>query len=241
MLGYKISAFHRSTIAFLYREIFVRQSYMFKAKTESPVIFDCGANLGMATMFFKWLYPNARIEAFEPDPSTFGLLEKNVANNGLVNVITENCALWDENGIIDFFVDPGTPGSLLMSADQSRLRGKRIEVPSRKLSEFINEPVDFLKLDVEGAEHRVLRDLVTSRKIDLIREMAIEYHHHIGEQRSCLADFLAQLEVAGLEYQIQASINPVTSTGVFQDILIRAYRSEIAPRSRSLPHQLGSD
>jgi len=224
MLGFEISAFHRSTIAFLYREIFARQNYLFRANSESPVVFDCGANLGMATLYFKWLYPKARIESFEPDPNTFQLLEKNVKDNQLTDVTTHNCALWDANGSVEFFVDPSVPGSLLMSTDRSRIKGVTLEVPSRRLSEFIHGPIDLLKLDVEGAEHRVLSDLVSSGKIESVRQMAIEYHHHIGNQRSRLADFLQQLEHSGFDYQINSSLLPVSATGVFQDILIVAYR-----------------
>jgi FkbM family methyltransferase len=224
MLGFQISSFCPSTLAYLYREIFVRQNYFFRATSESPVVFDCGANLGMATLYFKWLHPKALIEAFEPDPNTFELLRGNVARNRLTDVGIHNCALWNENGNIDFFVDPSDPGSLSMSTNDSRLEGKRIQVPSRKLSEFVQGPVDFLKLDIEGAEHRVLLDLVTSGKINFIREMVIEFHHHIGKQRSCLASFLQLLEHAGFEYQIHASLYPVNAKGVFQDVLIRAYQ-----------------
>jgi FkbM family methyltransferase len=194
MLGFEISYFDHPTLAFLYREIFARQNYYFRARSDSPVIFDCGANLGMATLYFKWLYPKARIEAFEPDPDTFSLLERNVRGNRLRDVVLHNCAVWDENGNIEFFVDPAVPGSLLMSTDRSRLTGQCIQVPSQRLSGFVQGPIDFLKLDVEGAEHRVLCDLVTSGAIGLVREMVIEYHHHIGKQRSCLADFLRLLE-----------------------------------------------
>jgi hypothetical protein len=111
-----------------------------------------------------------------------------------------------------------------MSADPMRLEGKRIQVPSRKLSEFVQGPVDFLKLDVEGAEDRILHDLVSSGKIEFIKEMVIEYHHHIGNHRSCLAEFLRQLECAQFEYQIQATLNPPFSKGRPQDVLISAYR-----------------
>jgi hypothetical protein len=104
------------------------------------------------------------------------------------------------------------------------LKGVRIKVPARKLSEFIEERVEFLKLDVEGSEHRVLRDLVGSGKIALIRQMVVEYHHRIGQQKSCLAEFLLMLEQAGFEYQIHAALYPVTSKNVFQDMLIAAYR-----------------
>jgi FkbM family methyltransferase len=74
-----------------------------------PAIFDCGANIGMATLYFKWLYPNARIEAFEADPTAFAVLEMNIARNRLTNVTAHNCALWDENGQIEFFVDRAQP------------------------------------------------------------------------------------------------------------------------------------
>ena len=64
MLGFEISYFDRSNLTFLYSEIFARQNYHFRAISESPVIFDCGANLGMATLYFKWLYPKARGRGF---------------------------------------------------------------------------------------------------------------------------------------------------------------------------------
>jgi FkbM family methyltransferase len=163
------------------------------------------------------------LKAFEVDPTTFQLLCKNVADNSL-NVETYNCALWDEDTNVDFFVDSHRPGSLLMSIYGSRINGERITVPANKLSAFIRAPVDFLKLDVEGSEHRVLRELVGSGTLALIRQMVVEYHHRIGDQKSSLGGFLLMLEQAGFEYQIHAALYPVTSKNAFQDMLIVAYR-----------------
>jgi FkbM family methyltransferase len=225
MHGFKIGYFDRVTLANLYREIFVRQHYLFASATASPRILDCGANLGMATLYFKWLYPQARIQAFEPDPTTFALLEKNVSQNHLRDVTLHNCALWNEEGQIEFFIDQSIAGSLLMSTQESRLKGSRpIRVPSRRLSDYIEESIDFLKLDVEGAEHQVLCDLLGSGKAKLIRQMVIEYHHRLGDEPCRLSEFLGHLEQAGFAYQIHASLFPVTSKGVFQDMLIGAYR-----------------
>ena len=78
-------------------------------------------------------------------------------------------------------------------------------------SDFILGPVDLLKLDVEGAEYRVLCDLLSSGEAQSIKQIVIEYHHRMENERSCLADFLRQLEQAGFEYQIHASLFPVTS------------------------------
>lgn len=222
-MGFQIANFDRPTLRLLYREVFVRQHYFFRADTAAPVILDCGANLGMASIYFKWLYPNSRVQAFEPDPGTFRLLADNIASNHL-DVEVHNCALWDQDGEVRFFVDPKNPGSLLMSTDPARLKGESIVVPARRLSSFISGIVDFLKLDVEGAEGRVLEDLVQTGKIESVKQMVIEYHHRIGNQRSSLGDFLRLLEEAGFQYQIQASVYPVTSKDTFQDILIGAYR-----------------
>jgi FkbM family methyltransferase len=222
-MGFQIAHFDRQTLNYLYREIFARQYYYFRAKDDSPVILDCGANVGMASLYFKWLYPKSRVQAFEPDPATFNLLRQNIVLNNL-DIETCNCALWDLNTEIDFFTDSSNPGALLMSANVSRFEGEPIKVSARRLSDFIQGDVDFVKLDVEGAEHRVLADLVQTGKIGAIRQMVVEYHHRIGQQRSCLAGFLLKLEQAGFEYQIHAALYPVTSKDVFQDMIIGAYR-----------------
>jgi FkbM family methyltransferase len=222
-MGFQVSHFDRDTLNFLYREVFARQFYFFRSESEAPVILDCGANIGMASLYFKWLYPKSRVQAFEADPNTYNLLQRNIESNHL-DVLTHNCALWDEEAEIDFFVDRTNPGGLLMSTDASRACGEPIKVPARQLSNFIQGPVDFLKLDVEGAEHRVLYDLVRSGKLASIRQMVIEYHHRIGQQKSRLAEFLRELELAGFDYQIQAALYPLTSRNVFQDVLIAAYQ-----------------
>jgi len=222
-MRFQIACFDRQTLNHLYREIFVRQHYYFRAETEAPLVLDCGANIGVASLYFKWLYPGSRVKAFEPDPSTFQLLHKNVTDNGL-DIETYNCALWDSVTDLDFFVDPRDPGSALMSVHGSRLRGERIKVSAKRLSGFIDESVDFLKIDIEGSEHRVLKDLVDTGKITLIRQMVVEYHHRIGQQKSCLGAFLSMLEHSGFEYQIHAALHPVSSKNVFQDVLIAAYR-----------------
>jgi FkbM family methyltransferase len=222
-MGFKVSHFDRRVVDYLYREIFVRQNYYFDAEDNAPVVLDCGANVGMASVYFKWLYPKCRVKAFEPDPATFQLLQQNLAQNRL-DVEAYNCALWNEDSELDFFVDSANPGGLLMSTDGSRWYGEPTKVKGRKLSDFIDGNVDFLKLDVEGAEHRVLCDLTTSGKLRCIRQMVIEYHHRIGNQKSCLGDFLNKLERAGFQYQLHASLYPVMSRNVFQDVLIAAYK-----------------
>lgn len=126
-MGFDVRHFDRHVTGFLYREIFVRQNYYFTANDDRPVILDCGANVGMASLYFKWLYPKAQIKAFEPDPATFQLLQQNMSRNRL-DVETHNCALWDEDIELEFFVDSKNPGGLLMSADGTRCYTEQVKV-----------------------------------------------------------------------------------------------------------------
>jgi hypothetical protein len=71
LLGYKISFMGEAHLRWLFGEIFMDASYFFHTDNDRPLIFDCGSNIGMSVLFFKKLYQNARIIAFEPDPATF--------------------------------------------------------------------------------------------------------------------------------------------------------------------------
>jgi len=178
----------------------------------------------MATFFFKWLYPQSRITAFEPDPTTFQILRLNIQQNHLEDVTAHNVALWDQQGELSFYVPQHEPGSLRMSCNPSRAQGRQITVPGRRLSDYIEGPIDLLKLDVEGAEHRVICDLVQSGKIEWIRQMIVEYHHNMPGQLTHLADLLRTLENCGLHYQISSSVSSVTQCDLFQDIMVYACR-----------------
>jgi FkbM family methyltransferase len=224
VLDFDIEYLNPESLRQLYAEIFAREEYLFESATPQPLILDCGANIGMATLFFKWLYPESTVIAFEADPTTFRVLNRNIHANRLQGVSAHNVALWNENGRIPFFVTENDPGSLLMSTKADRVRGKEIWVESRRLSEFITSKVDLLKLDVEGAERKVTCDLLESGKMDLVQQMVIEYHHHIPHEPSQLGSYLTMLERCGWSYQLNSWFPPHLGRGSFQDVLIYAYR-----------------
>lgn len=114
LLNFNVEYLHGQSLRLLYDEIFAREEYLFESSTPQPVIFDCGANIGMATLFFKWLYPESTVMSFEADPTTFGVLKHNIQQNHLQGVTAHNIALWNEDGHIPFFVREDEPGSLLM-------------------------------------------------------------------------------------------------------------------------------
>lgn len=224
LLGYKVTHFSGRTLFSLYREIFARQCYLFEARTAKPFILDCGANIGMAVLYFKWLYPDAEVWAFEPEPRGFLALQENVARNHLTDVRLHDIALWNADGALTLFVPGNRPASVVTSVNLALRGGTPVSVRCARLSSFIEREVDFLKLDVEGAEWHVISDLAESGKIGLIRQMVIEYHHNISVEPAALSRLLRILEDSGFTYQISAWSFPLVGHEHGQEILIGAFR-----------------
>jgi FkbM family methyltransferase len=228
LLGFHLHYLGGSQFRYLVWEIFLRGEYLFEAENDAPVILDCGANIGLATLFFKRLYPKARISSFEADPTAASILKKNIALNSLRDVTAYNLMLSDEMGERPFYIDANVDGGLTMSSDPSFLSNRReIRVNTGKLSDFIAGPVDLLKMDIEGSEFDVVCELRDSGKISQIRQMIIEYHHKVGGQASRLGKFLELLEESGFEYQISGQCFPITKQDTFQGIMIGAYRPDV--------------
>jgi FkbM family methyltransferase len=172
-----------------WEDIFVHGSLAFEAQTAQPRILDCGANVGLASMYFKRQYPRARITAFEADPALAGMCERNLAANGAADVEVKAAAVWITRGTVEFVCE-GTDSGAVASLDLS-VSGARKQVPSERLREWLTEPVDLLKLDIEGAELPVLDDC--RDRLQNVRAMTIDLHEFepATRQTGVLFDLLA--------------------------------------------------
>lgn len=228
-LGFRIGYLGEAQFRYLLNEIFVEGCYRFNAATSSPVVIDCGSNIGMSILFFKALYPESRIIAFEPDPDAFRQLQENVAANRLAGVELHNIALCaDDADDVDFFVSSEEKGALTMSTERERLPETRITVPGRRLSRYLLPQVDLLKMDIEGSEGPVMRELENSGALRHVDRIHLEYHHHIRPAEDRMSEILGLLERNGFGYQIQARSRKWPTSGQFQDIAIFAYNKNTA-------------
>ncbi|GAB3521743.1 FkbM family methyltransferase [Emticicia fontis] len=220
VFGFEIVNYNYRLLDYLIKEVFVGFEYKFTAKTQKPIIFDCGANIGMATIFFKWLYPEATIYAFEPQTKTFEFLQQNVKNNNLSNVYCYNLALSDEEGTISFYESDSQ--NLMGSILEDRVVGTKIEVQTKRLSDFITQKVDLMKIDVEGAENLIIKDLVEKNLLNKgkVDQIIMEYHHKIPKQKSSIGTFLKPFEDNNFEYQVRTDFDKLDS---FQDMLIHFF------------------
>jgi len=176
------TVYHRNKEEFarLVDEIFIREEYKFTTETSSPLIIDCGSHIGMSILYFKSLYPKAHIVGFEPNPDNFSILQKNLVENGITDVQLINAALAEHEGTASLKtskddVEPWTWGDTIID----NLRGddsihRKVNVKTVKLSNYITEAVDFMKIDVEGAEQMILAEI--KDKMPLIAKIDLEFH-----------------------------------------------------------------
>lgn len=153
-----------------YSAIFVDHIYDFRAPTQAPVILDCGANIGVSVLYFKRLYPQARITAFEADPKHSEILKKNIHGNGFTDVELINRAVWNKNTTVSFSSRGNDAGRIDVGGDD-----QLVQVQAVRLADYLEKmSVDFLKVDIEGAEVDVLLDC--GPLLGRVGHVFVEYH-----------------------------------------------------------------
>lgn len=182
-----------------FEEIITDEIYRFDAGTASPRIIDCGANIGLSVLYFLKLYPQANITAFEPDGRNFELLQKNLNNYNFTHVDLQQKAVWIHNDNITFEATGGQ-GSKIGA-------GSGVTVPCRRLADMLQEPVDFLKIDIEGAEYSVIKDC--AGQLHNVKHLFLEYHGKISQSRE-LTEMLQILHQSGFDYYIREAADNVT-------------------------------
>lgn len=75
-----------------YYMIFYKENYFFRA-SDTPLIIDCGANIGLSNLYFSTLYPNSKIISFEADPTIYEICKKNLMFQNITNVELVNEAV----------------------------------------------------------------------------------------------------------------------------------------------------
>lgn len=174
---------------FLINEIFEEECYRFKADNISPFIIDCGAHIGLSVLYFKSIYPASKIIAFEPDKQSFELLKINVEFNNLGDVTLYNMAVGDFEGETtmygDFSQNSESVGNTIIK-DWGNRNGFTTSVISvLKLSGVLGDlSVDYLKIDTEGTELSVLKDI--EPHIQQVKNIYVEFHEYNDNKNELL-------------------------------------------------------
>jgi len=144
---------------------------------KGDVFIDVGANIGWYSVHAaKIVGSDGQVIAFEPEPNNLDLLRRNVAANGLSNVVVDSRGLSNEVGSFKLFLEKNNLGmhSLIMEHDGQ----KYIDVQTIRFDDYWagKGPIKLVKIDTEGAEGLIvdgMRDtLKTQKNLELIMEFA---------------------------------------------------------------------
>lgn len=149
-----------------------------KTLKKGDIAIDLGANIGYYTLLFaKLVGETGKVFAFEPEPSNVELIKKNLAINGHHNVVVEQKAVSDKSGKAKLYSN----GSVLtiQNASNPHKIQKPILVDAVSLEDYFKKrckSIDFIKMDIEGAEYFALKGmrslLEKNEKIKMIIEFA---------------------------------------------------------------------
>ena len=144
----------------------------------SGLIIDCGANIGLSTLYFLRRFPEARVIALEPDPDNFKMLARNTA--GFSDRVTLlQAAVWNKNTRLVFSdaraLDRQEWAKTCREAEGNELAQiQAYEIPTiLEMSSF--KRVGLLKIDIEAGE-LALFDQSAKDWIDLVDAITIELH-----------------------------------------------------------------
>ena len=125
---------------------------------ENSIVFDVGSNIGYFTCFSGKYCSRGRVYAFELGRENVSILRRNLELNSLANVVVEHCAVSDLSGSV--FVQDSAVGNAVLKIMNDKVKHEDyVAVRAITLDEYCdsNKVVpEFIKIDVEGAEMKVL-------------------------------------------------------------------------------------
>lgn len=187
----------------------VRETRLFKQLLRpGDTVVDIGANIGWFTLVAsRQVSTNGKVISFEPSSTVYRQLQRTISLNNLTNVVTERLALSDENGIA---VLEGTQhnageGSIVGWLTREDVSQAKEAVETMRFDTYYESQnlghTKLLKIDVEGAEMKVLRGMERVLKAKACKYLLIEVdNEHLLEIGSSCAELVSFLR--DLSYRI---------------------------------------
>ena len=141
------------------------------------VLLDCGANQGQS---YEWFMKNRddsdeyEVHCFEPVPSFKHHFENK-------NLTFHSDAIWVEDGTIDFYEKGGLSSTLYPNKIDNQGKGTRVIVSCIDFSKFIKDNFKLseyiiVKMDIEGAEYKVIEKMLEKGIFEYVDEFYVEFH-----------------------------------------------------------------
>ena len=192
-------------------DTWILESYAIKGVCEAEpgdIVLDCGTFTGNTSLYFSQkVGPSGRVYGFEASPSTFARYAENMRE--LANVTPVHAAVHNGCGTL-FLAGDGAAGA-------SVLHASGVEVPAISLDEFFRtndlKRVDFIKMDVEGAEKNALEGAQ-----EIIRtwlpKMALSAYHR-ADDLICIPEHIESIAPGRYTFRLRHFSNCLYETVLF--------------------------
>lgn len=216
-IGFKFGDSRFSDAESIFYEIFRNRTYDFRECriNENDVVLDLGANIGIFIRYARACKAK-EIYSFEPIKENYDLLLK---NNSTTSVIPYNVGVSDSYGVEKFHIDSTTGGHTISEIDINHTRTtKTRQIQCYSLdymfeTAIIPEKIDFMKIDTEGAEIKILQG-ISDENLLKINKIAMEWHQFLFEDRKPLESILSRFTRLGYKFYID-NIGPHLMTLYF--------------------------
>lgn len=194
---------------------------------------DAGANVGyLSVVGSRLVGPSGRVLCIEPDLRNVEILRANLWRNGCVNASVYPVAAWDSEDELNLVSNPaGGAGS---SVDRDPALNPGTPVPAFRLDELVEGKVDYVKVDCEGADHRVVEGAA-----GLIRanpEMLLTVEHMAPHAETAVRTYrqlgLRPFEIRAFGRLQPATFEEITSRGAEDPTAVFDYAMSTSPRKR---------
>ncbi len=203
--------------ALVYKQLILEDEYKYvielfqSKKINLERMIDAGANIGLASVYFKAFFPDAKIIALEPVKNTFERLVKNVESNALKNVQCLEKGLWKSATFLQLdtsFRDSTDWSFRLIESPTPTLNTITTVTVQQILDENNWDYVDYLKIDIEGGEVSVFESAKTVESwLPKVKVLAIEIH----DEFNCREAIYKLLKQFNFNYIEDASITIATN------------------------------
>ena len=193
LIWWSEKAFFFPKLALTYKELDLNAS----SHDRNLVVFDVGANKGQSIKFFKKVYPESIIYAFEPSLRIFKALQENLEDMQVSGVSIFQFGLGNKSEVKDFyesildetssFVLPNENSKYLKRKNRILLQKsqnsfKSIPIQVTTIDDFVKEnkitDIDILKIDVEGYELEVILGAKKALVDKKVRFVQFESHNN---------------------------------------------------------------
>lgn len=147
---------------------------------KGDVTIDIGANVGKISLLLsKQVGDNGKVFSFEPEQTNYNTIQKNIEINNIKNIQVIQKAVTDKTEQTFIEISHASTGHQIISKPNEKTK----QIESISLDDyFINQKIDFVKIDAEGSESKILKGMINLINSNPEIKIAIEYNTNILKQ-----------------------------------------------------------